>query len=106
MGFRPRHRRPRRPCVGHGVDGGLDAGTCFHAAHGGQLEILQWLRAEGCPLGRGICYHAVEQGHVEVLRWARENGCPWDTGTRAQAAAELGYTDDLGNLIDYDGNPI
>ena len=40
-----------------------------------------------------------------MLRWARENGCPWIAETRAQAA-ELGYTDDLGNLVDEWGNPI
>ena len=37
--------------------------------------------------------------HLETLRWARENGCPWDAATREQAAAKLGYTDDLGNLV-------
>ena len=41
---------------------------------------------------------SVDSGHVEVLRWARENGCPWHVQTRDKAAAELGYTDDLGNL--------
>ena len=35
-----------------------------------------------------------------MLRWARENGCPWDADTREKAAAELGYTDDLGNLVE------
>ena len=41
--------------------------------------------------------------HWEALRWARENGCPWDAATRDQAEAELGYTDDLGNL--WGGQP-
>ena len=36
-----------------------------------------------------------------MLRWARENGAPWDTWTRDRAAAELGYTDDLGNLFPF-----
>ena len=36
---------------------------------------------------------------VEVLRWARENGCPWTAATRDEAA-ELGYTDDFGNLVE------
>ena len=71
---------------------------CLSAAYGGQLEVLQWLRAEGCPWSYGTCKHAVEQGHVEVLRWARENGAPWLAVTRDRAAAELGYTDDFGNL--------
>ena len=34
-----------------------------------------------------------------MLRWARENGCPWIAITRNRAAAELGYMDDLGNLV-------
>ena len=37
---------------------------------------------------------------MEVLSWARENGCPWIAETRDRAAAELGYTDDLGNLYE------
>ena len=39
------------------------------------------------------------QGHVEVLRWLRENGCPWYAVDRDKAAAKLGYTDDFGNLV-------
>ena len=38
--------------------------------------------------------------------WAREKGCPWDFATRDIAAAEFGYTDYFGNLVDLDGNPI
>ena len=68
------------------------------AAKGGHLEVLQWLRAEGCPWDANTCYNAVRKGHVEVLRWARENGSPWWPSTRDKAFAELGYTDDLGNL--------
>ena len=44
---------------------------------------------------------------MEVLRWARENGCPWDILTRARAAEELEYWDDLGNLVEeeeWDGD--
>ena len=39
---------------------------------------------------------------MEVLRWARENGAPWTAVTRDWAAAELGYTDDFGNLSWWD----
>ena len=56
--------------------------------------------SRGLPLERGYCHFAVDKGHAEVLRWARENGCPWHAYTRDRAAAELGYTDDLGNLVD------
>ena len=75
-----------------------NAGTCGCAARRGHLEVLQWLRTNGCPWDKWTCHNAVAYGHVEVLRWARENGCPWDTWVRDDAAAELGYTDDLGNL--------
>ena len=80
----------------HGCD--WDAEACNHAAEGGHLEILQWLRANGCPWNHWTCSEAAFNGHVEVLRWARANGCPWNAETRDQAAAELGYTDDFGNL--------
>ena len=77
----------------------LDAMTCMSAAAAGRLGVLQWLRANGCPWNWKTCYCAVQGGHVEVLRWARENGASWIADTRDRAAAELGYTDDLGNLV-------
>ena len=79
-----------------------DEDACMAAVRGRHLEVLKWLRTNGCPWDAGTCYGAVEQGHVEVLRWARENGCEWDAETRDRAAAELGYTDDFGNLVEVD----
>ena len=76
----------------------MDEDVMRFAAMGGNLELIQWLRGEGCPWDSWACSQAVFHGHVEVLRWARENGCPWRVGDRDRAAAELGYTDDLGNL--------
>ena len=38
-----------------------------------------------------------------MLRWARENGCPWTAVIWDEAAETLGYTDDLGNELDYWG---
>ena len=77
----------------------MNSATCS-----GNLKLVQWLRGNGCPWNAGICHFAVDKGDVEVLRWARENGCPWCVEDRDRAAAELGYTDDLGNLVDMDGN--
>ena len=71
------------------------------AAQGGNLELVQWLRAEGCRWDADTCHWAVDHGHEELLRWARENGCPWDAYTRNQAAAKLGYTDDFGIQFQY-----
>ena len=54
----------------------------------------------GCPWDRQTWHLAAKNGELETLRWARENGCPWDAETRDRAAAELVYTDDLGNLVE------
>ena len=81
----------------------VDEYVMGNAARSGNLELVQWLRGEGCPWDWWTCYFAVIKGHVEVLRWARENGCEWDADTRDQAAAELGYTDDLGKVFDEEG---
>ena len=78
----------------------MDEDVMKCAARGGNLELVRWLRGEGCPWDAETCFYAVEGGHVEVLRLARETGCPWWASTRDKAAAELGYTDDLGNLVD------
>ena len=69
------------------------------AAHYGHLEVVQWLRGNGCEWDSWVCHQATEFGHPEVLRWARENGCPWDPRTRDKAAARYGYTDNFGNLV-------
>ena len=61
--------------------------------------MLQWLRAHGCPWDIKTCSFAVACYHVDVLEWARENGAPWTAEIRDEAAAELGYEDDLGNLV-------
>ena len=79
----------------------MDKDVMREAARSGNLELVQWLRGEGCPWNHWTCDNAVHYGHVEVLRWLRSNGCPWIAVTRALASAELGYTDDLGNLIKF-----
>jgi hypothetical protein len=63
-----------------------DEYTCHHAAEGGHLEVLQWLRANGCPWNASTCGSAAEGGQLEVLQWLRANGCPWDECTCAEAA--------------------
>ncbi|WZN63219.1 putative ankyrin repeat protein [Chloropicon roscoffensis] len=92
-----------------------DERTCSWAAYGGQLEVMKWLRAKGCPWGEvtsnwaaegghlellqwmqdqdppcpwnsSVCYNAARKGHLDVLRWARSQGCPWDDGLTCVAA--------------------
>ena len=59
------------------------------AAIGGHLEVLQWVRANGCPWDERTCWGAAEGGHLEVLQWARANGCPW-SGETCEFAAKGG----------------
>ena len=84
----------------------MDEMVMWRAAQGGNLELVQWLRAEGCPWNWRTCSEAVDQGRVEMLRWVRENGCPWSAEDRDRAAAELEYRDDFGNVVDQWGNPV
>ena len=69
------------------------------------MEVLKWLRSEGCPWDASACKEAALGGNLEVLRWLRSEGCPWDERTWEYAAdsttrewlKENGYPQ---NLID------
>ena len=69
---------------------------CDHQilAKGGQFEVLQWARANGCPWNRYTCMFAAQSGHLELLQWARANGCPWDEST-CWGAAYCGHLEIL-----------
>ncbi|QDZ18969.1 Rpc34 subunit of RNA polymerase [Chloropicon primus] len=58
------------------------------AAAGGHIELLEWLRSEGCGFHERTCAAAAEGGHLDVLQWARSQDppCPWDAGTCRRAA--------------------
>ncbi|QDZ24142.1 hypothetical protein HOP50_12g66800 [Chloropicon primus] len=60
--------------------------TCANAAQGGHIEILQWLRSEGCPWDEQTCAAAAYKGQLHCLQWLREQGCPWSEDTCACAA--------------------
>jgi hypothetical protein len=52
-----------------------DTMTCWAAASGGHLEVLQWVRANGCPWD----YHTLTESrgvHLQLFNWAIANGCP------------------------------
>jgi hypothetical protein len=63
-----------------------DRWTCAYAAGGGYLDILKWAHKNGCEWSEEICSGAAHSGHLEILQWARENGCPWDHWTCVDAA--------------------
>jgi hypothetical protein len=71
-----------------------------HFAGRGDLRMLSWLSARGCPwpddeddeddeeyLG-GPCAQAATRGHISVLQWLHANGCPWDESTCSWAAED------------------
>jgi hypothetical protein len=60
--------------------------VCDEAARGGHLDVLQWARENGAVWSTSTCAHAAGGGHLEVLQWLRANGCPWDERTCATAA--------------------
>ena len=60
--------------------------TCAFAAGKGKLEAIQWLHANGCPWAESTCQWAADGGHLEVLQWLRTNGCPWNEETCSNAA--------------------
>src|SRR5579872_5334666 len=60
--------------------------TCSSAASNGHLEVLKWARENGCNWTSYTCSQAARNGHLEVLKWARENGCDWNSYTCSSAA--------------------
>ena len=81
IAFKPADARERLRTKGLG-------GLCGHAADRGDLRLLQWARARGCPWDEGTCSNAAGAGHLEVLKWAREKGCPWHERTCSDAACD------------------
>ncbi|CAN0262528.1 unnamed protein product, partial [Phaeothamnion confervicola] len=54
---------------------------CCGTAEGGHLDVLQLVRADGCDWDARTRISAVRNGHVSVLPWARDNGCLADAET-------------------------
>ena len=44
------------------------------------LEMLQWLVDHGSELQEAACASAAEAANLQVLQWLRAHGCPWDPG--------------------------
>ena len=56
---------------------GFAWGTCACAAKGGHLEVLKWVRENGCSWDDRVCRNAAREGHIKVLGWAMKNGGNW-----------------------------
>jgi hypothetical protein len=56
------------------------------AAHKKNVKQLIWLKEHGCPWDETTFASAAEYGNFENLKWLHENGCPWDDRTISGAA--------------------
>ena len=50
------------------------------------MDVLRYVRQNGCPWDEKTCSKAAENGNLHVLRYAIENGCPWDDEIYLRAA--------------------
>jgi hypothetical protein len=65
-----------------------DGWTINTAASQGNLEMVKYCVANGCPIGERACENAAENGQLEVLKYLREVKAPWDRWTAAGAAGK------------------
>ncbi|KAL6051640.1 Ankyrin repeat domain containing protein [Balamuthia mandrillaris] len=65
---------------------GNAVGESVEPVREGQLKVLQWARANGCPWNEETSEWAAKEGRLEVLQWAIANGCPWDKQTCKKSA--------------------
>jgi Ankyrin repeats (many copies) len=70
----------------------LNTKTLFNAAKYRRLRVLEYLHSAGCPMDDGgrACKIAAWNGSLQVLQWLRAHGCPWVTSDVAEAAAHSG----------------
>ena len=50
------------------------------------MDLLRWLRDNGCPFDETICKDAANRGHLEALKWFAENHFPLEPSTSRSAA--------------------
>ncbi len=63
----------------------LTVETFGYAAENGNLDVMKWLKENGCPWDENTFKYAVVHGNLENMKWLKENGCPWDEYTFANA---------------------
>ena len=60
--------------------------ACSEAALYGHLDVLKYLRQNGCPWNSDACSSAALNGHLDVLKYLRQNGCSWNSNACSSAA--------------------
>jgi hypothetical protein len=77
---------------------------CAAAAQEDQLECLQYLHEQGCPLTATVCSKAAEGGHLDCLAFAIENACPIHEEHVFELAARNGHLDCLQLVHEHVGH--
>jgi hypothetical protein len=74
--------------------------TIGGAAVLGNLEIVKYCVANGCPFTADACWYAAKNGHLECLKYLHEEvQVPWNSDT-ATSAAENGHLHILEYLVE------
>nr|QBK90488.1 MAG: F-box domain and ankyrin repeat protein [Pithovirus LCPAC103] len=68
----------------------LESNICRIAAEGDHFEVLKWLHQWGYPLTEACCTNAAAHGNLDMLQWLRANGCDWNLTRCIIVAAERG----------------
>lgn len=70
--------------------------ACADAARVGNLAMLRWLLARGCPVGIQVVQHAAEQGRLDILECVDAHGYNWTHDEHVcVCAAQGGHADVL-----------
>jgi hypothetical protein len=107
----------------------FNSGTGAHAAGGGHVNVLSWLKeqgvvfdkntmnaaallgkvstcayrhAEGCPWNEVTAFAAACRKHWDTVRWLREHGCPWISDQICLNAAEQGSIENMSYMLQQD----
>jgi hypothetical protein len=87
-------------CDLEGLQWAIDAGAppdeyaCRYAACKGRRDVIELLRAHGCPWGDACCW-AARKGHWGLVRWmrAQDPPAPWDAAEMERIATMHGQWD-------------
>jgi Ankyrin repeats (many copies) len=81
------------------LGGELDARTMRAAANSGQLQMCQYLHANGCAWDMQAPHWAAYSGQPDTLRWLLEQGCPWEAADVSVLAAKSGLIEVMRYLL-------
>jgi hypothetical protein len=78
------------------IDAGvpMDDEACSYAAYRGRRDVMELLKAHGCPWSDD-CWETARKGHWDLLRWmrAQDPPAPWDAAEAERLATRHGQWD-------------